>query len=116
MTNSPLQTVTIHTLALCPVEPGLGSYVTCLRFKHHQKEFSRGYRYTTGERMALMGLIAGLTAMKYRCQIQIFTNAQRLVAVVRSGRLEVWQDLILLRDTKFLNNISFLPIEMRFFG
>lgn len=83
--------VMLYTFACCPEDPGVGSYGARLIFGTHQKEFVVAYRQTTLERLAIMAVIAGLEVMKTSCRITLYTNLASIASIVRSGRLERWQ-------------------------
>ena len=50
------------------------------------KELSGGFRYTTNNRMELMAAIAALSALRYPCQVTIFTDSLYLADGIRLGR------------------------------
>ncbi|MEZ4619248.1 MAG: RNase H family protein [Caldilineaceae bacterium] len=90
-TGVTLPEVTLYTFACCPDEPGPGGYGTRLIYGTYHKEFAVTYRQTTVERLAIMAIIAGLGAMKARCRITLYANLASVAAIVRSERLQHWQ-------------------------
>jgi ribonuclease HI len=71
--------------------PGPGGYGVVLMSGNRTKELSQGYRLTTNNRMELMGVIAGLEAMKKTgLQVRIFTDSQYIVKAVKEGWLNKW--------------------------
>ena len=50
--------------------PGPGGYGVVLTYRGTTKELSRGYRYTTNNRMELLGAIVALETLKRRCSVR----------------------------------------------
>ena len=67
-----LQKVTIYTDGACLGNPGPGGYGAVLIYGDHCKELSGGYRLTTNNRMEIMAAIAALSALKTRCQVDLY--------------------------------------------
>ena len=71
--------------------PGPGGYGVILQSGNRKKEFSQGYRLTTNNRMELMGVIAGLEALKKKgLNITIYSDSQYIVKAVKEGWLNKW--------------------------
>jgi len=71
--------------------PGPGGYGVILMYGKHVKELSKGYRLTTNNRMELMGVIAGLEALKKKgLQVIIYTDSQYIVKALNEGWLNKW--------------------------
>jgi ribonuclease HI len=71
--------------------PGPGGYGVILMYGKHEKELSKGYRLTTNNRMELMGVIAGLEALKKKgLQVIIYTDSQYIVKALNEGWLNKW--------------------------
>lgn len=72
--------------------PGPGGYGVILKFKDKRKEMSQGYRLTTNNRMELMGVIAGLKAIKQPgWKVRIYSDSKYVVDAVTKGWLWTWQ-------------------------
>ena len=76
--------------------PGPGGYGTVLRAvdsrgEMHERELSQGYALTTNNRMELMGVIAGLEALKYPCSVSVITDSQYVVNAFNQHWIESWQ-------------------------
>ncbi len=76
--------------------PGPGGFGTVLHFvdsagKLHVKELSQGYNNTTNNRMELMGVIAGLEALKRPCNITVVTDSQYVVNAFNKNWIAGWQ-------------------------
>ena len=71
--------------------PGQGGYGVVLRFGKSTKELSGGYRYTTNNRMELLGAIVALEAFKRRCQVILTTDSRYVVDGMSEGWAEKWR-------------------------
>lgn len=75
--------------------PGPGGYGTILRYtapsgEVHQRELSQGYIRTTNNRMELMGVIAGLEALKRPCTVDVYSDSQYVVNAFNQHWIEGW--------------------------
>ena len=75
--------------------PGPGGYGCILRAVDgqgtvHEKELSQGYRLTTNNRMELMGVIAGLEALRYPCEVLVCTDSQYVAKAFTDGWVRGW--------------------------
>jgi ribonuclease HI len=85
------QEVIMYTDGSSRGNPGPGGYGVILMSGKLRKELSQGYRRTTNNRMELMGVIAGLEAMKKKgMNITIYTDSQYIVKAVKEGWLNKW--------------------------
>jgi ribonuclease HI len=84
--------VTIYADGSSRGNPGRGGYgVILMADKVPAKELSQGYRLTTNNRMELMGVIAGLKALKKEgLTITFYTDSQYIVKSVEEGWLKNW--------------------------
>ena len=87
-----LKHVIIYTDGACTGNPGPGGYGVVLKYGTHRKELSAGYRKTTNNRMELMAVIAGLQALKDRCQVTLYSDSQYLVESLSQGWAKKWQE------------------------
>ena len=70
---------------------GPGGYGVILISGNHKKELSGGYKKTTNNRMELMGVIAGLEALKKKnLNITIYSDSQYIVKALNEGWLNKW--------------------------
>jgi ribonuclease HI len=83
--------VTIYTDGACLGNPGPGGYGVILLYKGHRRELSGGYRKTTNNRMELMAAIAGLEALKERCQVTLYSDSEYLVNAMSRGWAQRWR-------------------------
>ena len=71
--------------------PGNGGYGAILLWGNHVKELSQGYKHTTNNRMELMGVIAGLEAIKkVEVPVIVYSDSQYIVNAVEKGWLKNW--------------------------
>ena len=71
--------------------PGNGGYGAILLWGNHVIELSQGYKHTTNNRMELMGVIAGLEAIKkVEVPVIVYSDSQYIVNAVEKGWLKNW--------------------------
>jgi ribonuclease HI len=56
----------------------------------HERELSGGFASTTNNRMELMGVIAGLEALKRPCDVAVVTDSQYVVKAFNEHWIEGW--------------------------
>ncbi|MCG3120171.1 MAG: Ribonuclease HI [bacterium] len=88
---SNLKEVIIYTDGASQGNPGPGGYGVVLLHGDLRKELSAGYRRTTNNRMELMGVIAGLQALKTKCKVTIYSDSKYVVDSITKGWLQGWQ-------------------------
>ena len=86
-----MKKVKIYTDGACSGNPGPGGYGVILQYGDKRKELSKGYRNTTNNRMELMAIIAGLSALKEPCEVDLYTDSQYIVNTVTKGWAERWK-------------------------
>ena len=67
--------VTLYTDGACKGNPGVGGWGVVLEYGEHRKELFGGDIGTTNNRMELMAAIAGLSALKSRCVVDLYTDS-----------------------------------------
>lgn len=68
--------VEIFTDGACSGNPGPGGWAALLRYNGHEKEISGGEHETTNNRMEMMAVIMGLTALKKPSTVTLYTDSQ----------------------------------------
>ena len=86
-----MKKVDLYSDGACSGNPGPGGYGTILVCEGKEKEFSGGERSTTNNRMELMGAIVGLEALKYPCEVTLYSDSKYLVDSVTKGWVYGWQ-------------------------
>ena len=71
--------------------PGPGGYGIVLKYRGAVKELSRGFRYTTNNRMELLGAAVALETLKRRCRVILKTDSRYVVDGISKGRAEIWR-------------------------
>jgi len=83
--------VHIYTDGASRGNPGRGGYGVILMWERHKKELSKGYRYTTNNRMELMAVIAALEALKKTdLRLVVYSDSNYVVRAVMEGWLKKW--------------------------
>lgn len=75
---SAVKKVTIYTDGACVGNPGPGGWAAILQFGNAVRELAGGEIATTNNRMELQAAIQGLTKLKERCDVEIFTDSEYL--------------------------------------
>ena len=71
--------------------PGKGGWAAVLLTEGKRLELSGGYRMTTNNRMELMAVIKGLSALKVACNnVTVFTDSQLITNSINKGWLDNW--------------------------
>jgi ribonuclease HI len=84
--------VKMYTDGAARGNPGPGGYGVVLLYKGHRKELSAGYRRTTNNRMELLGVIAGLEALKRKnLKVKIYSDSRYVVDAINKGWLNDWE-------------------------
>ena len=67
--------VTLYTDGACKGNPGPGGWGVVMEYGDHRKELCGGDPETTNNRMELMAAIQGLSALKARCVVDLYTDS-----------------------------------------
>ena len=79
--------VVIYTDGACKGNPGIGGWCAFLSIDEHVRELFGGELQTTNNRMELKATIEALTALKYPCSVDLYTDS----VYVRDG-VTKWLD------------------------
>lgn len=91
-----MKKITLYTDGACSGNPGKGGYCAILKWKDKEKVISGGDQNTTNNRMELMGVIEGLSALKEACEVDIYSDS----AYVVNAFLQDWISFWLLNNWK----------------
>lgn len=83
--------VKMHTDGACLGNPGPGGWAAVLESGGRRLELSGGYRRTTNNRMELMAVIEGLSALKRRSDVEVFSDSKYVVDAINEGWAERWK-------------------------
>ncbi|MBR3760977.1 MAG: ribonuclease HI [Ruminococcus sp.] len=86
-----MDTVEIFTDGACSGNPGPGGYGVVLRYGTVEKELSGGDSSTTNNRMELMGVIKGLSALKRPCRVILTTDSKYVCDSICKGWVYSWK-------------------------
>ena len=86
-----MKQVIIYTDGACSGNPGPGGYGVILKMGEYSKQFSAGFKSTTNNRMELRAVIAGLNALKEKCDVIVYSDSKYIVDAVQKGWVQRWQ-------------------------
>lgn len=95
-----LKKVEIFTDGACSGNPGPGGYAAILRYNGHEKELSGGEFETTNNRMELTAAIEGLSALKEKCSVVLYSDSKYLVDAIACGWAVKWRENGWMRTKK----------------
>ena len=107
--------IRIFTDGAAQGNPGPGGYGVILKYNKHAKELSQGYRLTTNNRMELLAVIMGLSAIKKEgIPVTIYSDSEYVVNAVEKGWLWNWQK----KNFKGKANVDlwlrYIPLHQKF--
>jgi ribonuclease HI len=80
--------IVIYADGACTGNPGPGGYGAVILYAGSRKELSAGFRYTTNNRMEILGCIAALSALREPCDVTIYSDSRYVVnAMTKSWAL-----------------------------
>ena len=85
-----MKKINMYTDGACKGNPGAGGYACILVFGEHEKVLSGGEAETTNNRMELSAVIAGLSALKEPCEVEICSDSKYIVSAINEGWLASW--------------------------
>ena len=83
--------VILYTDGACSGNPGAGGWGAILIYSGHERELSGGEPNTTNNRMELMAVICGLEALKYPCEVEIYSDSAYTVNAFQNGWIQSWE-------------------------
>ena len=86
-----MKTVTLYTDGACSGNPGPGGWGAILAFQGTEKELSGGEKSTTNNRMELTAVIAGLSALKEPCVVELYSDSKYVIDGLSKGWAVSWQ-------------------------
>lgn len=90
MAESFSKKVEIYTDGACSGNPGPGGWAAILRSGEHEKEIAGFEPQTTNNRMELRAVIEALKALKFPCEVTVYSDSAYLVNALQQGWLEKW--------------------------
>lgn len=86
-----MKQVKLYTDGACSGNPGPGGWGAILRYGEHERELSGGEANTTNNRMELSAVIAGLSALKEPCEVEVISDSKYIIDAVTKGWAVKWQ-------------------------
>jgi len=90
-TSDGLKHVVIYTDGACLGNPGPGGYGVVLLHGKDRKEFSRGFRLTTNNRMEMLACIVGLQTLQGPCAVTLYSDSQYVINSMTKGWALRWR-------------------------
>jgi ribonuclease HI len=95
-----MKKVEIFTDGACSGNPGPGGWAAILRYKGVEKELSGGMAQTTNNRMELTAVIEGLSALKERCEVTLYSDSKYIIDAIHNGWVKKWKENGWMRNKK----------------
>lgn len=83
--------VEIYTDGACSGNPGPGGWGAILIYRGREREISGSDEYTTNQRMELQAAIEGLKALRFPCQVKLYSDSAYLVNAFQEKWIDKWQ-------------------------
>lgn len=85
-----MKTVEIYTDGACSFNPGPGGWGVVMLYKKAEKRFSGFEPNTTNNRMELQAVIEGLSRLKERCKVLLYSDSAYVINAFSQGWIESW--------------------------
>lgn len=85
-----MKKVTLYTDGACSGNPGKGGWAAILQSGGREKVLSGGEANTTNNRMELMGVISGLEALKFSCEVDVYSDSAYVVNAFLQDWISYW--------------------------
>ena len=95
-----MKEVEIFTDGACSGNPGPGGYGVILRYGNREKELSGGAAETTNNRMELTAAIEGLSALREKCRVILYSDSKYLIDSIEKGWVYKWKENGWMRNKK----------------
>lgn len=86
-----MKQVKMYTDGACKGNPGPGGWGCIIVYGDIEKELSDGEANTTNNRMELSAAIAGLSALKVPCEVELWSDSKYLVDTITLGWARSWK-------------------------
>ena len=83
--------VEIYTDGACSGNPGVGGWGGVMFYRGIRKEMSGAEGDTTNNRMELTAIIKGLSALKFGCDVTLYSDSAYCVDAFNQGWIYGWQ-------------------------
>ena len=82
--------VAIYTDGACSGNPGPGGWAAILIYGDSKKEISGGNKKTTNNIMELTAILEGLKALKFECDVEVYSDSAYSVNAFNQGWIYNW--------------------------
>ena len=89
--DKELKRVKVYTDGACSGNPGKGGWGAILMHGETEKELSGFEAHTTNNRMELTAAIEGLKALKYPCDVELYSDSSYLVNAFTNNWIDNWK-------------------------
>ena len=86
-----MKNVEIYTDGACSGNPGPGGWGAILICEGVEKELSGYEKHSTNQRMELTAAIQALGALKYPCQVKLYSDSAYLINAFNQNWLKNWE-------------------------
>lgn len=86
-----MKSVQIYTDGACSGNPGKGGWCAILIYGETEKVLSGGEAQTTNNRMEVTAAVMGLSALKQKCDVSLYSDSAYLVNAIELGWLAGWK-------------------------
>jgi ribonuclease HI len=84
--------IEVYTDGASSGNPGPGGYGIIMRKGNFEKEFSKGFRRTTNNRMELLAVIVALEQIKIEnAEVRVFSDSKYVIDAVQKGWVFGWE-------------------------
>ena len=83
--------VDIYTDGACSYHPGPGGWGAIIIYKGVERELSGGDPETTNNRMEITAIIEGISALKEKCEITLYSDSSYCIDSFNLGRINNWK-------------------------
>ena len=85
-----MEKIIIYTDGACSGNPGPGGWAAVLIYNGKEKEISGGNKNTTNNIMEITAVIEGLKALKYPCEVELYSDSAYVVNTFTRGWIFNW--------------------------
>ena len=85
-----MEKITIYTDGACSGNPGPGGWGCILIYNENKKELSGGAKDTTNNIMEITAVIEALKALKFPCEVDLYSDSAYVVNCFNEGWIYNW--------------------------
>lgn len=95
---------------------GKASYGVILAYKGNFKEINNVYKNTTIHRIELLAILKGLSMLKKRSNLVLFTNSNYIYESINNKRLYIWEQNNWYLNKNYVKNVDLWKLFIEFSG